>query len=82
MSARMDDLKFLAEGVREACIAAAIEAYEDGGIRGLCAEGRFEYAVSAIRQIDVDAAINRMSKRCGNHRGTADVVSNSGIVDE
>lgn len=31
---------------------AAVDAYEDGGIRGLCAEGRWELAVEAMRRID------------------------------
>jgi hypothetical protein len=49
----------LAEAVRAACIKAALEAYEDGGILGLCAEGRWEYAISAMQQLDV-ATIIRM----------------------
>ncbi len=40
------------ERMREACVRAAIEAYEDAGIRGLCAEGRFELAVQAMRALD------------------------------
>ena len=47
----------LAEAVRAACIKAALEAYEDGGILGLCAEGRWEYAISAIQQLDVATII-------------------------
>jgi hypothetical protein len=38
-----------AEVVRQACIAAALRAYEDAGLSGLCHEGRWEYAVDAIR---------------------------------
>ena len=38
-----------AEAVRQACIAAALQAYEDAGISGLCHEGRWEYAVDAMR---------------------------------
>lgn len=53
----MTDPRQLAEAVRAACIKAALEAYEDGGILGLCAEGRWEYAISAMRQLDVDALI-------------------------
>jgi len=47
----------LAEAVRAACIKAALEAYEDGGILGLCAEGRWEYAISAMQQLDVAAIL-------------------------
>jgi hypothetical protein len=42
----------IAERVRRACIDAAIAAYEDAGIQGLCGEGRWEYAIAAIRQLD------------------------------
>lgn len=49
----MNDPQRLAEAVRTACIQAALEAYEEGGIRGLCAEGRWEYAISAMRQLDL-----------------------------
>ena len=44
----------IAEAVRRACIQAAEAAYEDAGIQGLCAEGRWEAAVSAMRRVDVD----------------------------
>ena len=47
----------VAEAVRDACGRAAAEAYEDAGIRGLCEEGRFECALSAIRAIDVASVI-------------------------
>ena len=41
----------LAEGVRSACLRAALDAYEDAGLRGLCAEGRWECALDAIRSL-------------------------------
>lgn len=47
----------LAETVRTACIQAALAAYEEGGILGLCAEGRWEYAISALQQLDVEALV-------------------------
>lgn len=43
----------LAESVREACLSAALRAYEDAGIQGLCQEGRWEAAVSAIRDLEL-----------------------------
>lgn len=46
----------LAEAVRAACLAAAVAAYEDAGIQGLCPEGRWEAAVAAIRRLDLPAA--------------------------
>lgn len=48
----------LAETVRTACIDAALAAYEEGGILGLCAEGRWEYAISALQQLDVEALLH------------------------
>jgi hypothetical protein len=49
----------LAEAVRAACVAAAERAYEDGGVRGLCAEGRWELAVDAMRDLDLQALLAR-----------------------
>ena len=40
-----------AEPIRAALIAAAADAYEDASIRGLCAEGAWEAAVSAMRSL-------------------------------
>ena len=45
----------LAESIRIACIEAALAAYEDAGIQGLCAEGRWEAAVEAIRRLDLES---------------------------
>ena len=47
----------LAEAVRAACIESARTAYETGGILGLCAEGRWDYAISAMQQLDIAALI-------------------------
>lgn len=44
-----------AETVRQACIAAALAAYEDAGVLGLCAEGRWEAAISAMQSLDLRA---------------------------
>ncbi len=40
-----------AEVVRAACIEAAVNGYENASISGLCAEGAFEAAISAIRML-------------------------------
>ena len=37
----MDVHMQMAEAVRQACIAAALQAYEDAGLSGLCHEGRW-----------------------------------------
>jgi hypothetical protein len=48
-------LHLTADALRRALIDAAEAAYEDAGIQGLCAEGRWEAAVSAMRAVDVEA---------------------------
>lgn len=42
-----------AERIREALIDAAIHAYEDAGVQGLCAAGRWEAALSALEILDL-----------------------------
>jgi hypothetical protein len=44
-----------AEAVRQACIAAALAAYEEAGVLGLCAEGRWEAAISALQSLDLQS---------------------------
>ena len=50
----------LAEAVREACIRAALDAYEDAGLSGLCHEGRWECAMDAVRALDIEAVIRAL----------------------
>jgi hypothetical protein len=40
----------MAEAVRQACITAALQAYDEAGVSGLCHEGRWAYAVDAMRR--------------------------------
>ena len=47
----------LAEAVRRACLEAAVAAYEAAGAQGLCAEGRWEVALGALRSLDLHALI-------------------------
>ncbi|WP_375769867.1 DUF3565 domain-containing protein [Archangium gephyra] len=49
----------VAEAVREALASAARQAYEDGGMSGLCAEGRWDLALDAMRAADLTPAIRR-----------------------
>ena len=46
------------EAIRAACLDAACKAYEDAGISGLCGEGRWEMAIPAIRNLDVQAVLD------------------------
>ena len=57
MSQRTDTRSLAVEAVRAACLEAALLAYEDAGIRGLCAEGRWEAALAAIRHVDLSRVI-------------------------
>ena len=47
------EIHTIAAAVRDACIAAALEAYEQAGMSGLCAEGRWENAVGAMQTLDL-----------------------------
>ncbi|MEJ2644078.1 MAG: acetyltransferase [Gammaproteobacteria bacterium] len=47
----------LARLVRDACVQAALEAYEQAGMSGLCHEGAWECAVGAMRSLDLDAVL-------------------------
>jgi hypothetical protein len=49
----MEEQLELAEAVRQACIAAALRAYEEAGLSGLCHDGRWEYAVDAMRGMNL-----------------------------
>lgn len=62
-----DDQKRLAQAVREACVEAALRAYEEAGVSGLCHEGRWEIAIDTLRNLDLAALI-----------GPVDVDSHSG----
>jgi formiminotetrahydrofolate cyclodeaminase len=50
----------LTAAVREACVDAAIDGYERASISGLCHEGAWEAAVSAIRMAALDALAERV----------------------
>jgi len=44
------------EALRPAGIDAALQAYEDAGVQGLCTEGRREAAMAAIRRLEAQQA--------------------------
>ena len=47
----------LAEAVRDACIEAALEGYENAAMSGLCQEGAWEAAISSIRMVNIEAVL-------------------------
>ncbi len=49
----MSDVERLAEEVRAALVQSALQAYEDAALRGLCSEGAWEVAVTAMRRLDL-----------------------------
>ena len=51
--------RLAADAAKEALITVAIRAWEDAGLSGLCAEGRWEAAIGAIRAWDAAAATVR-----------------------
>lgn len=46
--------------IRDACLAAAKDAYEAAGISGLCAEGRWENALGAVETLDLSVALRSL----------------------
>ena len=57
----------LAEAVRSACLQAALDAYEQAGVSGLCGEGRWEIAVQTIRNLDLVQLLDA-DRRAQDHR--------------
>ncbi|MGI9174694.1 MAG: acetyltransferase [Rhodothermales bacterium] len=55
----------LAKAVRAACVRAALEAFEDASIQGLCCTGAWECAVGAVRALDLEAVIRAQQSRTG-----------------
>lgn len=50
---KITELTTLVEAVRQACIEAALAAYEDARLNGLCHAGAWECAVDAMRSLDL-----------------------------
>ncbi|HEX6930011.1 MAG TPA: acetyltransferase [Gammaproteobacteria bacterium] len=58
-----DAEKALREAVKQACLKAARNAYEDALMRGLCAEGALEAALGAIETLDLDSLALQRHRR-------------------
>jgi hypothetical protein len=63
-----DAARRLAQAVRDACVRAALESYEQAGLSGLCAEGRWEVAVDSMRSLEVDAVVVKVTEDATPHR--------------
>ena len=57
-----DSRQELVERIRAALVAEAVAAFEDAGMRGLCCEGAWEVAVSALRRADLSSVRERASE--------------------
>ena len=47
-------VRAIAEAVRAQLIAAALNAWEQAGLAGLCHDGRFEFLIGALRRAPLD----------------------------
>jgi hypothetical protein len=56
------DVEDLAKRIREACLEAVLQAYEDAGIQGLCAEGCWEAAISALRTVELAPLLRELQQ--------------------
>lgn len=55
----MEESKEIIAGkIRDECIKEFVRAYEEAGIKGMCEEGRIEYAVDAVRSMDLRRIVN------------------------
>lgn len=56
-TADRERLQRIAEAVRERCVDEARKAFEDGGMSGLCVEGRLDLAVDRLRSLELEPII-------------------------
>ena len=62
------DVQDIAERVRDTCLKFIIQAYDDAGIQGLCAEGRWEAAVGALRALDLAPLVKELKSTSAHSR--------------
>jgi hypothetical protein len=53
-------LEKVAEDLRNIFIKTAVEKYEDASIAGLCAEGAWEAAIDAVKNLNLNEILNEM----------------------
>ena len=51
------DLTELAQQVKNACLKAFQDGFEEAGISGLCHDGAVEYATDNVRSLDIDKIV-------------------------
>ena len=57
-----EDRLRVARLIRDVCIAAAKQGYENAAMSGLCEEGALEAALSAIHMVDLEATLREAEK--------------------
>jgi hypothetical protein len=65
----MDDPLQIAEVVRQACVVAALQAYEDAGLSDLCHEGCWECAIDAMRGLPLRPLLQALLHEAEGERG-------------
>ena len=65
------DLEDLAKRIRDACLETVLQEYEDAGVQSLCAEGRWEAAVGALRTLDLAPLLREFQSRSTHVARTA-----------
>ena len=56
------DLEDLAKRIRETCLQAVLQAYEDAGVQGLCGEGRWEAAIGVLKTLDLEPLLHEFQQ--------------------
>ncbi len=54
----MENKREIAETVREACIKAFKQGFQDASMSGLCSEGAMEAAVGSVESLDLNQIIS------------------------
>jgi hypothetical protein len=55
--------KRVAQKVKDACIHAAKEGFQDASMRGLCSEGAIEAAIGAIQSLDIKKIVTEAKQQ-------------------
>lgn len=57
-----DEARKLAEAVRDACLEAAKQGYEEAAQSGVCHEGAVEASLDAVKMVDLKAVLESLKK--------------------
>ena len=67
----------LAKRIRDACLQAVLQAYEDAGVQGLCAEGRWEAALGALKTVELAPLLREFKPPSANSKNPTSPENNS-----